>query len=346
MKLQILVPQYKEDETVLKNLLNSIEVQQGIDLKNDIEVIIVNDGTDVHLSKKFFNKYSFPITYHKDEHRGIAGTRNALLNYADADYIMFCDSDDMFASSVAIYSFFNSARQGDFDELVSYFYMESVTPSGDYLYGENQKLIHPFIHGKVFRLQYLRDNNIRFNESVHYHEDVYFSFLAHSCANTIKMLPQYAYLWKYNVGSVTHQPNFSLINYHDSLNVIGLVADELVARGKLEDARFYFACCLFNTFTFAHTPSWLSQVGNEYWLDMCNWVRWLWKDRGELLFNQYNPDALQKIWNDTIETAYKDGALPRDFLKETFNEWFVDILNNNGQNSLTLYPQFANHIEQ
>ena len=45
MKLQLLVPQWNEDETVVKNLLNSIETQQGIDLK-EIGVVIINDCSD------------------------------------------------------------------------------------------------------------------------------------------------------------------------------------------------------------------------------------------------------------------------------------------------------------
>ena len=53
-KLQILVPQYKETEDIIKPLLDSIEVQQNIDLANDIGVIIVIDGTDVHLCEEFF----------------------------------------------------------------------------------------------------------------------------------------------------------------------------------------------------------------------------------------------------------------------------------------------------
>ena len=50
MKLQILIPQYKETEDIIKPMLDSIEVQQSINL-NDIGVIIVNDGTDVHLDQ-------------------------------------------------------------------------------------------------------------------------------------------------------------------------------------------------------------------------------------------------------------------------------------------------------
>ena len=54
-KLQILIPQYKETEEVIKPLLDSISIQQSVDLKNEVGVIIVNDGTDVHLSKEFLD---------------------------------------------------------------------------------------------------------------------------------------------------------------------------------------------------------------------------------------------------------------------------------------------------
>ena len=59
MKLQILVPQYKETDDIIKPLLDSIEVQQNVDLKNEVGVIIVNDGTDVHLSEELLSRYTF-----------------------------------------------------------------------------------------------------------------------------------------------------------------------------------------------------------------------------------------------------------------------------------------------
>ena len=50
-KLQILIPQYKETKAVIKPLLDSIAVQQRIDLKNDISVIIVSDGGETLLRR-------------------------------------------------------------------------------------------------------------------------------------------------------------------------------------------------------------------------------------------------------------------------------------------------------
>ena len=56
MKFQILIPQYQETEEVIKPLLDSIEVQQNVDLKKDVGVIICNDGSDIILSDEFFNQ--------------------------------------------------------------------------------------------------------------------------------------------------------------------------------------------------------------------------------------------------------------------------------------------------
>ena len=58
MKLQILIPQYEETDEIVKPLLDSIAIQQNIDF-NDIGVIIVNDGSDVHLSDDFLQSYPF-----------------------------------------------------------------------------------------------------------------------------------------------------------------------------------------------------------------------------------------------------------------------------------------------
>ena len=69
-KLQILVPQYKEDETVIKPLLDSIALQQNVDF-NDIGVIICNDGTDVILAEDFLKSYPYDIIYKHCEHQGV-----------------------------------------------------------------------------------------------------------------------------------------------------------------------------------------------------------------------------------------------------------------------------------
>ena len=87
MKLDILVPQYKETKEVVKPLLDSIALQQLVDFR-DIGVIIVNDGSDVFLDEDWLNSYPFKVTYHKNEHLGVSGTRQKALDLSKADFVM------------------------------------------------------------------------------------------------------------------------------------------------------------------------------------------------------------------------------------------------------------------
>ena len=57
MKLQILVPQYKETDEVIKPLLDSIAIQQAVDF-SEIGVIICNDGSDVFLTEDLLSPES------------------------------------------------------------------------------------------------------------------------------------------------------------------------------------------------------------------------------------------------------------------------------------------------
>ena len=127
-KLDILIPQYQETDKDLKNMLDSIAIQQNVDLKNDVGVIIVNDGSDVFLSDELINSYEFTIEYYKNEHKGVSATRNACLDHSTADYVMFCDADDMFFNACGLWIIFREIENGGFDSLVSMFVEESRLP--------------------------------------------------------------------------------------------------------------------------------------------------------------------------------------------------------------------------
>ena len=68
MKLQILIPQYNETDSIIKPLLDSIALQQNVDF-NEIGVIICNDGSDTYLTDELLNSYSYKIEYYKEPHK-------------------------------------------------------------------------------------------------------------------------------------------------------------------------------------------------------------------------------------------------------------------------------------
>ena len=183
-KLQFLIPQYNEDENVLKSLLDSISIQQNIDM-DEIGAIIVNDGSSIHLSEEFLQKYPFDIEYYLNEHKGVSATRNACLDKATADYVMFCDADDMFYNACGLYIIFKEIENGHFDSLSSTFIEETRDENGEPIY-INRYMDSTFVHGKVHRRKFLLKNKIRWNENLTIHEDSYFNCLCQRLTKELK----------------------------------------------------------------------------------------------------------------------------------------------------------------
>ena len=121
MKLQILIPHYNEPFEVIKPMLDSLAIQQNVDLKNELGVIIVNDGNENLLDENLFKNYPFEIEYYVSEHKGVSATRNACLDKARADYVMFADCDDMFFNIAGLWTIFNEIENGGFETFISVF---------------------------------------------------------------------------------------------------------------------------------------------------------------------------------------------------------------------------------
>ena len=237
MKLQILVPQYKETEDIVRPLLDSIRTQQGVDL-NEIGVIIVNDGTDVIFSDEFLNQYPFEILYYTNKHSGVSATRNICLAAARADYVMFCDADDMFLSNCGLYLIFQT-MENEFDVLVSTFSEESYK-DGKYTY-INHENDATFVHGKVYRRQFLIDNNIAWNPKLTIHEDSYFNYLCRIIAqeDRIKYIKDVFYLWKYRPDSVCRSDEkYLLKTLGHMVDGTAALCESLIKRNRLDNAAF------------------------------------------------------------------------------------------------------------
>ena len=261
MKLQILITQYKETDEVVKPLLDSIAIQQGIDF-DDIGVLICNDGTDVHLTKELMDSYKFHIQYWQNEHKGVSGTRNALMDLATADYIMFCDADDMFLSNCGLYQIMLDIN-GGFDALNSVF-IEEVCRNGKTTY-ITHKDDSTFIHGKVYRRQYLIDNNIRWNEDLMIHEDSFFNVIALNMSDRVRICETPFYLWKYRAESVCrHDDKYMLKTYDKFLDSNDALVDEMIKRGALDKAMYFCTHMVFDTYYTMNKPEWVDQENAQY----------------------------------------------------------------------------------
>lgn len=121
MKLQLLVPHYKEIASEIEPLLDSIAIQQSVDF-SEVGIIIIYDGSEATALpvEDWAKKYPFSIEHIHIPHSGVSAARNAALDAATADYVMFCDADDMFCHVCGLYIIFQEIQIG-FDTIVSCF---------------------------------------------------------------------------------------------------------------------------------------------------------------------------------------------------------------------------------
>lgn len=263
MKLQILIPQYKETDEVVKPLLDSIALQQNVPM-DEIGVIICNDGSDVHLTQSFLDKYPFEVKYFLEAHRGVSATRNACLDRADAEYVMFCDADDMFVNMCGLYIVFREMKQG-FDSLISCFQEETRNPETKEVVYINHDMDSTFVHGKVHRRQYLIDNHIRWNDKLTIHEDSYFNILCQNLSKNVKYCQLPFYLWRWRDESVCrHDPKYILKTYRDLVDSNDALIDAFLSRGLMDKAMFYVVFLVFDAYYTMNKPDWINQENKEY----------------------------------------------------------------------------------
>lgn len=321
MKLQILVPQYDETDEIIKPLLDSIMVQQNIDFK-ELEVIICNDGSNIFLTDELLNSYPYKIKYYKEPHRGVSGTRNACLDHATADYVMFCDADDMFYNVCGLFLVFREMAGEGFDSLVSMFVEESKDPNTNEPIYLNHEMDSTFVHGKIHKRKYLLDKKIRWNDNLTIHEDSYFNILCQNLSENVKYCPMPFYLWKWRDNSVCrHDPKYILKTYNNMLNSNDALIDEFIKRGMQDKVLFYTGFMIFDAYYTMNKPEWINQENKEY------------RDNTELRFAEYYKKH-KTLWeqiptNDKmiISNQVRQRSIMEGMLMEavTIDQWLKHI---------------------
>ena len=312
MRLQILIPQYNETDDIIKPLLDSIALQQNVPF-DEIGVIICNDGTAVHLSPSLLSSYPFKIEYHLEPHRGVSATRNACLDYATADYVMFCDADDLFYNACGLWIIFREMESG-FDSLLSVFIEETrmpnpMKPDEKLVTYINRERDSTFVHGKVHRRQYLLDQRIRWNPALTIHEDSYFNILCQNLSPNVKYCSTPFYLWRWRDESVCrHDPKYILRTYRNMLDSNDALVDEFLRRGMLDKAAFYTAFMIFDAYYTMNKPEWVDTLNGEYrQATECRFAAYYLKHRD--LWDSLPPVNRMQISNAVRSRSVSEGMM-------------------------------------
>lgn len=320
MMLQILINRYKESEKLIYPLLQSINIQQGIDLKNDVEVVVCNDGSDKPLSDSFLSQFDYKMQVLSNPHRGVSFTRNTLLDYSTADYLMFCDADDMFMTVNALYVIQSIIKKAPFDVLVSEILNES-NPS-DIRINRYSRIPRDteFVHGKVFRREWLIQNGIRWKDEMVFSGDTYFLHLGNAYPGKKIYYKDPFYMWKWNDNSICRgeQDHFQK-SYHMRIKGDDYLIEDLIERGKQDAAKITFLRTIYDAYFMYNTKGWKRLTDAQ---DKETCIRDFYNKHSYLM------DGLSEYVKTLTYSAIKNNYYMLGVYKEeiTFDDWISHIL--------------------
>ena len=231
MTLQFLINHYNEPPDIVRRLLKSIAMQNGITPNKDYNVLICNDGEENVLETDFLNNFPFQIDYRIMPHRGVCATRNTLLDMATADYVIFCDADDEFSRAEGV-SVLLSATNGGTADAVSAPFDEEIKVGDAFTLRRIPKNMM-WIHSKLFRRQFLLENDIRFPEEVEHAGDMTFVWQVFHMTDSIGQVNRCYYTWKWNESSLTRKLPYAGTRFYGSeVRAYAALTDKLIARQR------------------------------------------------------------------------------------------------------------------
>ena len=240
LRLDIIVPHWKEPWSVCRYLFESLQWQIGIDFR-DLRVIVVNDGMhEPYEDIGQLPEFPFEVVILKKEHEGVSAARNYGIRYSDADYFMLCDSDDGFLSALGLQMVFQQMKAG-FDYLVTPFIEETRDIAGNWAIIRHDDDL-TFMHGKAYRTAFIKEHELYFDPAMTIHEDGYFNMLVYTTAKHEGMLRSTKvpfYLWRWNENSVVRKDrsdDYILQTYDHLMRQRIALTEEFLRRGMKEQA--------------------------------------------------------------------------------------------------------------
>ncbi|NIK78208.1 glycosyltransferase EpsJ [Paenibacillus castaneae] len=210
MSISVVVPMYKA-EKYLHSCIASILKQTF----QNFEILLVNDGSPDkcgEIADEYCNQDSRIKVFHK-QNGGISSARNAGIDAATGEYIVFIDSDDQISDNYLQRLYF-TAKNNNCDAVVCG-YREVATDKqvvpGFKLHqirnGKEFVLSSTHVHSRndlcftwriLFRLDMIKKNNIRFNENLFVGEDTIFNLEYFLEAERMYCIPDALYYYTVN----------------------------------------------------------------------------------------------------------------------------------------------------
>ena len=212
----IIIPIYN-CQNYINRLLNSILIQNLN--KNDYEIIACDDNSKDHgidIIKTYMDRMNIIVCNTKNRKIHCPGnTRKDALKYASGEWVTFIDNDDMFEPN-AFNSVLDTINKYPNAKVICGQFREYNIEKNSYV---DFGCCDTWLHGKWYKLNFLKEKNIDFKENLESHEDIYFNSLVIGHLIGINedfiYLEKNVYKWVYNKQSLSRIVNENDKNYID-----------------------------------------------------------------------------------------------------------------------------------
>lgn len=233
----------------------------------NIEIIVVDDSSKDNTFEiiEEISKTDSRIKIFKQKNSGVSVARNLGIENANGQWVMFLDGDDWLENdAVEIFFEYVNKLNGTCDIVVSDFYCGDETSkylssflNNQYKYfnkENNIELVKNCIlktkianqecktnigvpWGKIYSLEFIKNNNLRFKPGLKRMQDMVFNLYAFNAAQDVYFVDKPTYNYRYVANSATHKysPDFEEIS-NNVMESLEEFMDFSGTRKELEDA--------------------------------------------------------------------------------------------------------------
>ena len=244
-RVSVIIPVYNVHEfleecvdSVLAQTINDMELEDGYE--RNLQIILVDDGStdsSPRIAKKYAAEHE-NVEYVHEENQGLGHARNYGCEFAEGDYIIFLDSDDVVPENAYEWMYTAAVKNGSDMTIGNVWRFKSAGALMSNIHQVAFNGLEEVTHitkspelfydttawNKLIKRSFWDEHGFKFPEGILY-EDIPVTIPMHFLANNVSLVHENCYLWRIREGlskSIT-QTTAETNNLKDRLFVMGEV---------------------------------------------------------------------------------------------------------------------------
>lgn len=233
--LDIIITHHDEPWELGKPFFDMLQNQRCAEIGN-VCVTLVQDGQAGALDwDKLFAEYTFPVNVITSNQPGVANARNMGMDSTNAPWIMFCNFDDMLGDACSLSMYLENFPTDECDVIWSKVVQEQKWYTGTIYLNKMDSVNFSNTDGKMYRRQFLEENELRFNTASKYYYDYIFNVTILAIVPPFRVMTLttdfYPYFKTFRAGSFRHTDTAHLDMLNSTLERDKTLAEEFKRRG-------------------------------------------------------------------------------------------------------------------